>query len=267
MRGPAIRGLAAFDDKQTPGLLLGRYASLSDSEKQDAVTTLSSRPEFALALLDAVGDGIVPSRDLSAFTVRQLATLNNKQISERIEKVWGSIRPTDKDKAALIADYKSRFNPLVLAKADASQGRAVFTRTCAACHQLFGEGRKVGPDLTGSQRTNLDYVLQNLLDPNAIVGRDFRVTIIVTASGRVVTGIVSQENDNGITLETANERVIIPRGEIDERQDSPLSMMPEGMLPKLTDDEVRDLIAYLAGPAQVPLPKAATTSTGGSSNE
>jgi putative heme-binding domain-containing protein len=123
---------------------------------------------------------------------------------------------------------------------------------------LFGEGRKVGPELTGAQRNNLDYVLLNLVDPNSAVGRDFRITIIVTDAGRSVAGIIVAENEGSVTIRTANDDVTIPLDEIDIRKRSAVSMMPEGMLDKLTPEQIRDLVVYLASPTQVPLPKQPT---------
>src|SRR5262249_42042245 len=102
------------------------------------------------------------------------------------------------------------------------------------------------------------YVLENLLDPSAVVGRDYQVTLVQTRDGRLITGIVTQENDQVLTLQTQNETVRVPKNEIDERQKSPVSMMPEGLLDKLSNEEVRDLVAYLAGPGQVALPPGAS---------
>lgn len=254
MRGPALRGLAAFDNKTIPPFILERYATFADREKQDAVNTLASRPAFANALLDAVEKGRVPSRDLSAFTARQMMSLDDPAITKRLQQLWGTVRQTAEDRVALIADYKKRLTPEVMQAANRSQGRLVFQRTCASCHKLFDGGKSIGPELTGSQRRNLDYVLTNLLDPNAVIGRDYRLTVVVTERGRVLTGIVRQEDTKTLTLQTANDRVIIPKDEIEVRKVSPLSMMPEGMLQKLTAGEVRDLLGYLASSEQVPLP-------------
>jgi len=140
-----------------------------------------------------------------------------------------------------------------LKKGVPSQGRAVFEKTCASCHRLFDAGKAIGPELTGSQRRNLDYVLSNLLDPNAVIGRDYRMTVVVTDGGRVVTGIVREENSQTLTLQTANDLVIVPKDEIDVRKQSPVSMMPEGMLQKMKPEEVRDLLMYLASDEQVSL--------------
>ena len=124
------------------------------------------------------------------------------------------------------------------------------------CHILFGEGGKIGPDLTGSNRANLDYVLQNVLDPSASIGKGYQLTNVVTADGRLVAGIVLEETAAAVTLQTVNEKVVLPREDIETMKASPISMMPEGQLDKLSKDEIRDLVAYLASPRQVSLPPA-----------
>jgi putative heme-binding domain-containing protein len=254
MRGPALRALAAYDDSGTPALVLRHYAGLSEAEKADAVATLASRPAYALALLDAMERGQVPRRDLSPFVARQLLNFHDQRLGERLTKVWGAIRPPSKEKAALLARYKGLATPAALKKADRKHGRAVFARTCATCHTLFNEGANIGPDLTGSQRANPEYVLAKVLDPNAVVPHDYQVTFVTTTSGRVVAGIVKAETDKVLTLQTQNEVVRLPKSAVEERRRSSLSMMPEGLLAQLKDAEVRDLLAYLAGPGQVALP-------------
>jgi putative membrane-bound dehydrogenase-like protein len=253
LRGPALRGLAAYADDATPGLILRHYASFTEAEKRDAVQTLASRPAYALALLAAVEQGRVGRRDISAFTARQLLALKDRQIEALLGKVWGTVRPASQEKAQLLAKYKGLLTAEFLAKADRSRGRQVYKQTCASCHRLFDDGSDVGPELTGSQRANLDYVLENVLDPSAVVAKEYQVTILETKDGRVLTGIIRQENEKVLTLQTQNEKVTLPLREIQNRTKSAASMMPEGMLDKLTNEEVRDLIAYLASPEQVPL--------------
>jgi putative heme-binding domain-containing protein len=255
MRGPALRGLAAFGDDATPRLVLRHYASFTEEEKADAVTTLASRPAYAVALLDAIGQGQIPRQDVSLFTVRQLQSLKDKQINDRLTKIWGVLRPASEEKAMLMARYKELLTPAYLAAANRSQGRLLFNRNCATCHTLFGEGAKIGPELTGSQRANLDYILENIIDPSAVVPADYQVTLLTLRDGRVITGIIKQENDKVVTVQTPNEMIPVPQAEIDERTRSPISLMPEGLLGRLKDEEARDLIAYLASPDQVPLPK------------
>jgi putative heme-binding domain-containing protein len=151
--------------------------------------------------------------------------------------------------------YKSLLTSDTLAKADVGKGRGLFVKNCASCHRLFGEGGQMGPDLTGSQRTNLDYVLENALDPSAVVPRDYQVTTFLLDNGRVVQGIVLRETVQAVTVQTPNEVLTIPLATIEERKPSKLSMMPEGIFQRLSDEEVRDLVGYLASPQQVALPK------------
>src|SRR5262249_38052900 len=142
-----------------------------------------------------------------------------------------------------------------LKTADVARGREIFTKNCASCHYLFDSGGRVGPELTGSQRANLDYVLENVIDPSAGVPKEYQVTILTTKQGRALNGIIKREDNRTLTLQTPNDLVTIAMDDIDERKRSPLSLMPDGVLPNLKDDEVRDLVGYLRSPVQVPLPK------------
>jgi len=254
MRGHAVRGLATYGDNEAPEVILRHYDTFDPAERADAVLTLASRPNFALALLNAVAEDRVPRADLSAFTVRQLAGMKDDGVKARLAEVWGEVRATSQDKRALIGKFKPLLAADKLTAADRSQGRLLFTRHCATCHKLFGEGQTVGPELTGSQRANVDYLLENLVDPNALVGRDYQMTIIQTTDGRVINGIILREDADVLAVQTQNERVLLPTNEIEARERSKVSLMPEGLLDKLSETELRELIAYVAGPEQVPPP-------------
>ncbi len=252
LRGKAIRALAAYNDSATPQRILSRYATLSDSERDDAIATLSARPAWALALLDAIVNNKIPRRDLNATAARQLLALGDEKVRKRLESAWGSIRPTSNQKTSLIAKYKNLLAIGQQPAGDPARGRLVFQRTCNQCHKLFDSGGDVGPDLTGSDRANSDYILENVLDPSAAVAREYTLTSVATTDGRFVSGIIREQNDRSITVQTANERIILPREDIEEIKPSTVSMMPEGQLERLTPREVRDLFAYLAASRQVP---------------
>jgi putative heme-binding domain-containing protein len=250
----ALRGLAACGDERTPGLILARYTKLDAAAKADAIGTLSSRPGYALALLEAVEKKQVPRADVSAYTARQLVALNDRRVTARLEAVWGSIRPASQEKERLLARYRKLATPAELKKANRGNGRVVFDKTCASCHVLFGQGSKIGPDLTGSQRANPEYVLHKLLDPHSVVPRDYQVTRLVLASGRIITGLIKQEADKVLVVQTPTEEVRVQKSDIDQRNRQKESLMPEGLLKPLGDRDVRDLLAYLASPEQVSLP-------------
>ena len=254
VRLAAVRGLAASQDEATAPAILKHYPAFDAESKQGALSTLAARRGYALALLETVERDVVPRADLSAFHVQQLLNLSDKEVSDRLTSIWGAVRSTAADRTALITQHKERLTPEAFAAADVGRGRAVFAKTCATCHRLFDEGGRIGPELTGSQRANLDYVLSNMLDPSAIVAKDYQITLLQTVDGRVLSGIVTGEDEHRVTLQAATEVVVTPTEDIELRETSPVSMMPDGLLQSLTDDEVRDLVAYLASPHQVPLP-------------
>lgn len=254
MRAAALRGLAAYDDPKTPDAILEVYPSLPGAERKDALNTLVSRAAFARPLLAAVAAGTVPAKDLSADIVRQLRQFKDAELNAQVVRLWGSVRDSDAEKLKEIERYKKLIT--TSAAGDPRLGRAIFVRTCQTCHTLFDTGGKVGPDITGSNRGDLDYILQNIVDPNAVIPNEYQTWNLDTKDDRAITGIVSQQNDNAVTIVTANETLVIPRAEIASLTQGTLSMMPEGLLQPLAENEVRHLIAYLRQPAQVPLPAA-----------
>ncbi|WP_425618593.1 PVC-type heme-binding CxxCH protein [Anatilimnocola sp. NA78] len=254
IRAQAIKALAAYDHAGTPAHLIELYPTLTEAERADVVQTLASRPLYAAALLSAVAEKKLPRPDITAGVLRQLQALNDKEVNKSLADIWGTIRPAAEDKKELAAKYKAQLTSQALAAANVAQGRAIFAKNCASCHRLFDEGGKMGPELTGSQRANLDYVLENALDPSAVVPREYQVTTFLLDTGRVVQGIVLRETAAAVTAQTPNEVLTIPISSIEERKLSKLSMMPEGIFQRLSDNDVRDLVAYLASPKQVPLP-------------
>lgn len=252
VRSAAVRGLAAFDDPKTPAALLSAYPSFTPVEKRDAVATLASRSAFAKELLAAVGAKKIPSTDIPAEIVRQLRNLNDESVSKQIATVWGVVRDTPADRKKLIADWSRKMNPDVLAKADLGAGRAVFNKVCAQCHTLYGVGGKVGPEITGANRADLNYLLENIFDPSAVIPKEYAATKIDLADGRVVTGIIKEETAATLTVVTANETLTIPVKDIDKRTPSELSMMPDDLTKQATEPQIRNLIAYLKHTQQVP---------------
>jgi putative heme-binding domain-containing protein len=253
LRGPALPGLALYDHANTPQEILSVYGSLTTQEKRDALSTLAARPAYAKPLLDAVAGKKIAAADVSADIVRQLRNLKNKQLDARIAEVWGVVRDTPADRAKLMAHYKRLLSQPAKSPADLPLGRALFAKTCAQCHTLYGIGGKVGPDITGSNRANLDYLLENIIDPSALIQKEYAATVIEMKDGRVVTGIVRAETPEAVSVLTANETLVLPRKEIDTLKPSNTSMMPDDAVQQLKEHELRALIAYLQSPSQVPM--------------
>jgi putative membrane-bound dehydrogenase-like protein len=253
LRGAAIKALANYDDPATPNLLLKAYPSLTPAERRDALNTLAARASYAKAMLDAVASKIIPSADVSADIVRQLRGLRNAELDRRIGEVWGVVRDTPADRKAAIAKYKKMLTTLPAVSPDLSHGRAIYAKTCQQCHTLYGTGGKVGPDITGSNRPNLDYLLENILDPSAVIPKEYAATLINLKNGRAITGIVKEETAAALMVATANEMLTVAKADIDTREPSDKSMMPDDLLKDLTEGDVRALVAYLQNPKQVPI--------------
>jgi len=262
VRGPALRGLAGYDDKDSPAAVLAAYPSLPPADRRDALNTLASRTDSARALLDALAAGRVAAADLSADLVRQLRNLKDSGVDAALARSWGTVRDSPADKLALLDRYRAVLTARTGQTPDPSTGRDVFTRTCAQCHTLFGAGGKIGPELTGSNRADREYVLSNVVDPGALIGKDYVAHIVATTDGRILTGMIRGDDKDALSLQTANELVVIPQAEVEQRRPSEQSMMPEDLWKPLSDHEIRSLAAYLAAPAQVPLPPGAAAKAG-----
>jgi putative membrane-bound dehydrogenase-like protein len=255
LRRDALRGLAAYDDPKTADVILGVYPSLGLEEKRDALSTLAARAATARALVAAVAEKKIPMTDLSADVLRQLRNIKDNELSKEIAAVWGSLRETAEDKAREIRRVRGMLAARQAGPEELPRGRAVFAKTCQQCHTLFGVGAKIGPDLTGSNRADLEYLLSNVLDPSAVMAREYQPHLIATTDGRVITGLVLKDDPGApaLTVATANETITLPRSDIDDMKLTDKSMMPDDLLKPLSDDDIRALVAYLASPQQMPM--------------
>ncbi|WP_164101264.1 PVC-type heme-binding CxxCH protein [Candidatus Laterigemmans baculatus] len=252
----ALRGLALYDDPATPARALGAVGVYDPEARAELVNLLASRPAYARSLLEAVREGKLAAREISAFHAQQIRGFGDSALTEALSEVWGAVRATASEKRHQIESLKEELSAERLAAADLSQGRALFNRTCSACHVLYGEGHHIGPDLTGSNRKNLDYLLENIIDPSASVGADFRTTLFVLRDGRILNGVVRQQTERTITIQTSDpEPTTVERSEIEASKATPTSLMPDGLLQNLTAEQIRDLVAYLGSSQQVPLPE------------
>lgn len=246
----AIRGFAAIGNARGPELLLKRYRTWEVDQRKAVLETLATRKSYAESLLSAVRAGSVPKQEVPAHVVRSLSLIHGKMASE----VFGQVRGLARERTKLMDKYKKLLTPAALADADAGKGRAVFQKTCASCHVLYGTGAKIGPDLTGSNRANLDYILLNSVDPSYDVPEGYRVIVIQTVDGRVLNGVLAEEDSQRVVLKTVEQpTVVILKSDIEDRRVSPKSMMPDGQLEQMKPQEVINLIKYLQTTEQVEL--------------
>jgi putative membrane-bound dehydrogenase-like protein len=252
LREPALSGLALYDDPQVPAAVLAIYGDASPTAKRAALATLCSRPASGMHLLKAIEAKSIPAADLSADLVRQLQNHKNADLDKLLAETWGQVRSTPADKAAMIVALREMLKHPAT-KPDLELGRAVFVKTCQQCHTLYGQGAKIGPDLTGSNRADVEYLLSNIVDPSSVISKDYQQTVILTIDGLVVSGLVRSEDDKSVTIQTPTETIVVPKDEIEERQLSDASMMPDDQLKQFAPHHVASLFAYLQAKEQHPL--------------
>jgi putative membrane-bound dehydrogenase-like protein len=250
LRVDAIRATAAFDDEALGKLLVARYRSFSSAEKAEAIQTLASRGRYGRMLTDALASGEIDKRDVPPHVARQL----RRVVGARFAEVWGPVEPIAAEDRAY-ARYRGLLNEKALGGANLLNGRSIFQKTCGPCHKMYGDGGSIGPDITGSNRANLEYLLSNVLTPNAEVQDAYKMVVVTTRDGRTYAGNIVTETDRQITLRVVNgDPVTIATADVQSREATATSMMPPGLFDALTDREVVDLVAYLRTVEQVKTP-------------
>ena len=262
LRRKSIQALASLKDAETPKVLAALLPKLSANELPDAVNTLASTKEGSKELLKAVEAKTVPATALSPFLVRQLTAFDDKEINALIKSAWGDVNAPKADLGERTKKYRELLTPAALAKGDLAKGKMLFTMTCGQCHKLFGEGQNVGPDITGSNRADLNYLLENVLDPNAVIGKAYQLNLFTMKDGRVMSGVIKEESPAAVKIAMmGGVEFTLPQPDIAKREVSKLSTMPEGLFDALQKEQVIDLVKYLQSGAAGPA-KAGTTVPG-----
>jgi putative heme-binding domain-containing protein len=254
LRADALRGLAAFNEGDTVDLIMSVYSKLPIEEKRDALGTLASRPAWAKSFVWLLDGQQVPRGDVSVTLVRQLRSFKDAGLDNALDRHFGKMSGSGADKQPEIAKIKLWLTADFVKAGDVGHGREIYSRSCALCHKLFDAGMEIGPELTGANRTDIDYLLQNVVDPNALIGADYQLNTIELKDGRILVGMIRAEDANTLTVRTMTETVTVPGSEVKTKTVSPMSMMPEGLLSVMSKEDTRDLFRYLASPQQVPLP-------------
>jgi putative membrane-bound dehydrogenase-like protein len=244
-RARIIPLLARFESPKAAEALVSRLNNFDTDEKNAALNTLTSRASFAKGLLTAIERGHVKRDAVNAFHIRQLTQLNSADITAAVTKTWGRIGTTEGEKKTQITTMEKVFTEAPLWAFDTSAGRKHFQTICASCHKLGEDGTRLGPDLTGSGKNGIAYYLENIIDPNAVIGTDFQMTIVETKDGDLISGLLVNESPDAITIRTTATEEKIAKNQIARRQLSDKSLMPEGLLDTLNDREKIELLKYL----------------------
>lgn len=240
LRAETIKAIAAYNNKDLGALLLKKFSTLNETEKQQAMNTLSSRQVYGILLADAIKNKSIAKNQVPATVARQL----RRVVGSGFVEIWG---PID-DKPADSKEY-AKYKKLATDganKADIANGEKLFMNSCGSCHKMYGKGGNIGPDLTGSNRSNIDYLLFNILSPSEEIQDAYKMLVVTTRDGRTYSGNLVAENERQITMRVVGENdVVINKSSIQSREVTATSLMPQGLLNHLSDKDVTDLLAYL----------------------
>jgi putative membrane-bound dehydrogenase-like protein len=247
LRKAMLSVAAKFDDPQLAKTVLAGYEQrfAGDPGLRDAAhRMLASRREWAKLLLAEVDSHDIKPRDVADDVVRQIDLYHDAAMSASVRKNWPASSPR-LSAPEKVAELK-RIKALLGARGDPAKGKAAFTQRCAACHTLFDEGGKIGPELTGYERSNADFWLVAILDPSAEIREGFGAYSVTLKNGQTLMGLLSRQDATGITLkDLAGQLHTAKSDEIESLTAIPVSIMPEGLLGGLDDAALQDLFSYL----------------------
>jgi len=253
VRGAALAALGRYDDKQLATDLLRLWANLDPVTRQRALALLVSRRSWARDLLAKAGhSGVISKADIPDEIAQRARLLGDPEIDKLVDRFFG--RP----KLATSGEKQQRIDELTkLLARDAPtnllNGQATFEARCAACHKLHGRGGDTGPDLTDYERSNLPTVLLSLVDPSIGIREGYATVQITTRDERTLIGFLAERDPTRLVLrDPAGQQTAIAASDIREERVLPMSLMPEGLLEGLSEQELRDFFAHLASAAGAP---------------
>jgi putative membrane-bound dehydrogenase-like protein len=248
LRLEAIRTLGEIGSDDSADAILASWNHLSPEARRSAAEVLTSRLPWSKALLKAVQSKTVTSEDISQTAFRTLARQRDKDLAAMVASTIGRYRESDPDKQKLIAAKKL---VMLNGPVDYDAGHALAQKTCLVCHTFYGEGMHVGPDLTGVGRSTIDALLNNVIDPNQIIGAGYENTIVETKDKRTLAGrLVENAPDHVKLLSSGDKEDIIARADIASMRTEKISVMPEGLVDTMPDADLRNLLWYIYSPAQ-----------------
>jgi putative heme-binding domain-containing protein len=249
VRVEILTSLQRYDDPAVAKAVLGlNPAALPESTgvRSAAFALMASRPGWAVELLRQVDAGKIPPSAVPTDLVRKVSLHKNEEVATLVRKHWGRLGPaTSQEKQREMLRLVKLIRD---GKGDDSKGKEVYAQTCAKCHRLFGEGGMVGPELTGYERDNLLFWVENVVDPSAAIREEYTTTVVETKDGRVLTGILAAQDKRSLLLrDPEGKEIRLARQDVEQMQASPVSLMPEDQMRSLSDQQIRDLFAYLMG--------------------
>ncbi|MCA9064491.1 MAG: PQQ-dependent sugar dehydrogenase [Planctomycetaceae bacterium] len=247
-----IRSLPAtqpLSDPLTPGTSVARALDeiategLSQERRQQDITDLLKTTEGALALTARLHAGTLND------AIQQTAAMSAATSGNDIRGLFDHFVPESKRKKTL----GRQFDPeLVLSQpADVDRGRLIFLSDharCRTCHHASDPEQSVGPTLleVSKKYTVKSELLQHVMQPSLRIDERFAAWAVLTADGRIITGLLQSQTDDAVVIRTAERKLVtIPTEQIDEIRRSMTSLMPDGVLSDLTPTEAADLLQYI----------------------
>jgi putative heme-binding domain-containing protein len=244
LKGSALGALQSYGDPSIGSTVIGLYSELPDQVRDVAQSLIASRKPWAELFLGQIDAGKINAKTVSEPTVRRLLLHDSPEIARLCKKHFGELSGPSSDE--LRAQIEKLFGTISQAKGNPYAGHKLYDESCGKCHTLFGKGGKIGPDLTTYKRDDLRGMLLNVVNPSAEIREGFENYIARTADGRTITGLIADQDPNVVVIRGADgQNISIPREEIEDLRASRTSLMPDGQLKQMSDQQIRDLFAYL----------------------
>jgi putative membrane-bound dehydrogenase-like protein len=239
----AISSLQLYDDPKIAEGVIAQLSFLPKQAQTAAFNLLASRPAWASEFLAAVkGSRILPESVPLEITER-LRVSKDPIIAQAAKTLWQSKKVTSEETRRKIAKIESLIQS---GTGDPFRGKENFNVICSGCHKLFGEGGQVGPDLTAYKRDDLENMLLNIVSPSAEIREGYENYMLETKDGRSISGFLADKDNQVVVIRgTDAQNVVVPKDQIAEMKVSASSLMPEGLMDALEDQQIRDLFAYL----------------------
>ena len=240
IQSAAMKTLARFDAHAVPMLLTEAWPNLSPQLRNSAMEAFFSRPTWLEALFDAIQLERIKPAEMGPTRILSLRNSTDNQLRVRALKLLGDFSLESRQSVV------DAYQPALEMRGDPLRGQSAFRKNCSACHQLEGVGTQTGANLKAIRDQGLPAILLSILDPNREVKPEFVGQVLLTTDGRTVTGLITAETANSLTIRRSDgESETILRLDIEETRNTGVSFMPEG-LEKIFDlQEMADLLSYL----------------------
>ena len=248
LKRAVIHAAARYNDAAIPAAILSAYESKISGDlqvRETALRVLCSRLEWALKLVDALDQWQVPAKHITPEMIGILRQHADPKINAALEARWRGLLVSASVEEKAVESKRIR-SALRGGSGEALKGALIFESRCAACHKLFDKGNNIGPELTGYERGNPDFWVDNLLYPSLEIREGFGNYTARLKNGAILTGMLESQSMSGVVLrDLAGQKTRVAQADLLSLEASPVSIMPEGLLSGLSDAELRDFFAHL----------------------